>query len=259
MPEVIDRLEALGHDVSRPALQVVGRVHRAGCAAHGFRHRALRHAAGPGLPGFRRQVRHRRLAAARPGEIHGHRRPSARPCSTSSTRMIRRRLEIFTSLPFASLDRMALKAAPRRDRRQPCAWRRLAESDHAGRHQRHGPHRAAGAARRDGRRASRRRTIRARDNRLDVVHVNEIKGGAAATAHLLEFDSIHGRWHELVRRRGRARASASATSRIGFSAARLAGRCRLGRSRLRHRAGMHRQVPQARAARRPISTAASSA
>ena len=34
-----------------------------------------------------------------------------------------------------------------------------------------------------------------RNNRLDVVHVNEIKGGAAATAHLLEFDSMHGRWH----------------------------------------------------------------
>jgi glyceraldehyde 3-phosphate dehydrogenase len=33
------------------------------------------------------------------------------------------------------------------------------------------------------------------DNRLDVVHLNEVKGGAAATAHLLEFDSIHGRWH----------------------------------------------------------------
>jgi glyceraldehyde 3-phosphate dehydrogenase len=32
-------------------------------------------------------------------------------------------------------------------------------------------------------------------NRLDIVHVNELKGGAAATAHLLEFDSIHGRWH----------------------------------------------------------------
>ncbi len=31
-------------------------------------------------------------------------------------------------------------------------------------------------------------------NRLDVVHLNEIKGGAEATAHLLEFDSIHGRW-----------------------------------------------------------------
>ena len=32
-------------------------------------------------------------------------------------------------------------------------------------------------------------------NRLEVVHLNEIKGGAAVTAHLLEFDSIHGRWH----------------------------------------------------------------
>ena len=31
-------------------------------------------------------------------------------------------------------------------------------------------------------------------NRLDIVHVNELKGGAAAAAHLLEFDSIHGRW-----------------------------------------------------------------
>jgi len=31
-------------------------------------------------------------------------------------------------------------------------------------------------------------------NRLDVVHVNELKGGAATAAHLLEFDSIHGRW-----------------------------------------------------------------
>jgi glyceraldehyde 3-phosphate dehydrogenase len=34
-----------------------------------------------------------------------------------------------------------------------------------------------------------------RGNRLDIVHVNEIKGGAAVTAHLLEFDSMHGRWH----------------------------------------------------------------
>lgn len=33
-----------------------------------------------------------------------------------------------------------------------------------------------------------------RGNRLDVVHVNEIKGGAAACAHLLEFDSVQGRW-----------------------------------------------------------------
>jgi len=33
-------------------------------------------------------------------------------------------------------------------------------------------------------------------NRLEVVHINELKGGAATTAHLLEFDSIHGRWRE---------------------------------------------------------------
>jgi glyceraldehyde 3-phosphate dehydrogenase len=33
-------------------------------------------------------------------------------------------------------------------------------------------------------------------NRLDVVHVNELKGGAAATAHLVAFDSVQGRWRE---------------------------------------------------------------
>ena len=31
-------------------------------------------------------------------------------------------------------------------------------------------------------------------HRLDVVHLNELKGGAAATAHLLAFDSVQGRW-----------------------------------------------------------------
>ncbi|MDP3546601.1 MAG: ArsJ-associated glyceraldehyde-3-phosphate dehydrogenase [Phreatobacter sp.] len=31
-------------------------------------------------------------------------------------------------------------------------------------------------------------------NRLDIVHLNEIKGGATTTAHLLEFDSVQGRW-----------------------------------------------------------------
>ena len=29
---------------------------------------------------------------------------------------------------------------------------------------------------------------------LDFVHINEIKGGAIAAAHLLKFDSVHGRW-----------------------------------------------------------------
>lgn len=32
------------------------------------------------------------------------------------------------------------------------------------------------------------------ENRLDIVHLNELKGGIAATAHLLEFDSLHQRW-----------------------------------------------------------------
>ncbi len=35
-----------------------------------------------------------------------------------------------------------------------------------------------------------------RGNRLEVAHVNELRGGAATAAHLLEFDSIHGRWRE---------------------------------------------------------------
>ena len=29
---------------------------------------------------------------------------------------------------------------------------------------------------------------------LEFVHINEIKGGAVTAAHLLEFDSVHGRW-----------------------------------------------------------------
>ena len=32
------------------------------------------------------------------------------------------------------------------------------------------------------------------DTRLEIVHLNEISGGADTTAHLLEFDSVHGRW-----------------------------------------------------------------
>ncbi|MEO1620733.1 MAG: ArsJ-associated glyceraldehyde-3-phosphate dehydrogenase [Cyanobacteria bacterium J06632_3] len=33
---------------------------------------------------------------------------------------------------------------------------------------------------------------------LDFVHVNEIKGGTAAAAHLLKFDSVHGQWSPTV-------------------------------------------------------------
>jgi len=33
---------------------------------------------------------------------------------------------------------------------------------------------------------------------LEFVHINEIKGGAEAAAHLLTFDSVHGRWNHDV-------------------------------------------------------------
>lgn len=39
-------------------------------------------------------------------------------------------------------------------------------------------------------------------NRLDVVHVNELKGGAAATAHLLAFDTVQGKWRANIRAEG---------------------------------------------------------
>ncbi|KAF0103907.1 MAG: glyceraldehyde 3-phosphate dehydrogenase [Rhodospirillaceae bacterium] len=57
-----------------------------------------------------------------------------------------------------------------------------------------------------------------RDNRLEVLHVNEIKGGAAATAHLLEFDSMHGRWHTSFEVDGE-RGLAVGGTYLGFSAA----------------------------------------
>ncbi len=39
-------------------------------------------------------------------------------------------------------------------------------------------------------------------NRLDVVHLNELRGGAAATAHLLAFDSVQGRWRTGIAAQG---------------------------------------------------------
>ena len=31
---------------------------------------------------------------------------------------------------------------------------------------------------------------------LDIVHINELNGDAETLAHLLEFDSVHGRWNQ---------------------------------------------------------------
>ena len=39
-------------------------------------------------------------------------------------------------------------------------------------------------------------------HRLEVVHLNELKGGAAATAHLLAFDSVQGRWRTDIAAQG---------------------------------------------------------
>jgi glyceraldehyde 3-phosphate dehydrogenase len=51
---------------------------------------------------------------------------------------------------------------------------------------------------------------------FEIVHINEVKGGAATAAHLLEFDSVHGRWKR------RISASDDAMNidgrRVGFSA-----------------------------------------
>jgi glyceraldehyde 3-phosphate dehydrogenase len=55
-------------------------------------------------------------------------------------------------------------------------------------------------------------------NRLDIVHVNEIKGGAAACAHLLEFDSTQGRWRAEIAAEGETAVHADGR-RIGFSSA----------------------------------------
>ena len=54
-------------------------------------------------------------------------------------------------------------------------------------------------------------------NRLDIAHVNEIKGGAATAAHLLEFDSAHGRWRGSFSVESK-RAITIDNRRIGFSA-----------------------------------------
>jgi glyceraldehyde 3-phosphate dehydrogenase len=53
-------------------------------------------------------------------------------------------------------------------------------------------------------------------NRLTIAHVNELKGGAAATAHLLGFDSVQGRWRVPIA--AEEAAISVGAERIGFSA-----------------------------------------
>jgi len=56
------------------------------------------------------------------------------------------------------------------------------------------------------------------DNRLEVVHVNELKGGIEATAHLLEFDSLHGSWNTPIGVDS-GRAITIANKQLGFTEA----------------------------------------
>lgn len=57
-----------------------------------------------------------------------------------------------------------------------------------------------------------------RNNRLDIVHVNEIRGGSAASAHLLEFDSVQGRWREAIIAESESEIRIG-ERRVGFSSA----------------------------------------
>jgi glyceraldehyde 3-phosphate dehydrogenase len=50
---------------------------------------------------------------------------------------------------------------------------------------------------------------------LEIVHINEIKGDAVCQAHLLEFDSVHGRWRRDIS--ARADAIVVDGKEIGFS------------------------------------------
>lgn len=61
-----------------------------------------------------------------------------------------------------------------------------------------------------------------RDTGLEVAHVNELRGGSEAVAHLLEFDSLHGRWPATFTTEAEE-AIKIGGSRIGFSQAALPG------------------------------------
>ena len=54
-------------------------------------------------------------------------------------------------------------------------------------------------------------------NRLKVIHLNELKGGAVATAHLLAFDSVQGRWRANISANETGDAIRINESSLGFS------------------------------------------
>ena len=245
MPEVIEKLRALGHDVA--GLRSKSWIAFTGAAAPrmDFVITLCDTLDGQVCPDFGDLAVTGAWPLPDPAKFTGS--PAERSTLLNELyASLHRRLGIFTALPFATLDRMAMKARLDEDRRRrpSCPRRECADMrvgiNGMGRIGRLALRAALGGLYRpaDDPRAG---------NRLDVVHVNELKGGAATTAHLLEFDSVHGRWRERFGAED-DRAITIGNRRIGFSAAADAGRGALGRSRLRYRARMHRKVPQAGAA-----------
>ena len=76
---------------------------------------------------------------------------------------------------------------------------------------------------------------------LEFVHVNEIAGDAGTAAHLLSFDSVHGRWSEQAS--GDGEAIAVNGTRLGYSSHARARAGAVGRARGRDGARVQRRVP----------------
>ena len=242
MPEVIDKLRAFGHDTDGLRSKSWHEFTGPQGAANGFRHHAMRHAGRSGLPRFRRPGGDRRLAAARSGQVHRQR-----------------------GRTFGAAERAVRQPAPA-DRNLHVAALRLAR-----------PHGDEGAARR-----YRRRTARPGAECADRCASASTAWAASAAwrcaprwaactgrptirARTTASTSCMSTNSRAARRPPRTCWNSTASTAAGASAFsaeddraihhrqpahRLQRRAdggwrRLGRSGLRHRAGMHRQVPEA--------------
>ena len=109
LPEVIDRLKALGHDVSRLRSKSWDEFKGADAPRMDFIIALCDAPNGQFCPDFGGQFVTGAWPLPDPAQFKGS--PTERTTLLNELyAMIRRRLEIFTSLPFDSLDRMAVKA-----------------------------------------------------------------------------------------------------------------------------------------------------
>ena len=79
---------------------------------------------------------------------------------------------------------------------------------------------------------------------FDWALVNEVKGGAACAAHLMNFDSLQGRWTREASAPGRSDRRRQPQGRLRRVC--QAGRRAVVRAWCRHRPRVHREIPQAR-------------